>query len=120
MEKWYGFVYYPDLASFMLTKTKDEHAKDVADNVVIVESDGKLIFSFIVDLLFVTTDGLTYEQAYEAFGLKESWLTNRKKRINKERLNMLYDYVAENNLLGFVYSLLDGNYKIFKEGCELI
>ena len=120
MDKWYGIKFYDSLATFLLTRTKEEHAKDVADNVVIVESDGKLIFSFIVDLLFVTTDGLTYEQAYEAFYFTEKWIKNKKKRINKERLNMLYDYVAENNLLGFVYSLLDGNYKIFKEGCELI
>ena len=120
MEKWQGFIYYPDLASFMLSRTKTEHAKDIADNVIIVESDGKLIFTFILDMLLVTTDNLTYEQAYEAFYFTEKWIKNKRKRIDKERLYMLYNYVTEHNMLNYIYSLLDGKYKIFKEDSEVL
>lgn len=120
MEKWYGFIYYPDLASFMLSRTKDEHAKDIANNVIIVKSEGKYIFTFIERLMVVTTTSFTPQEANEAFGFDVDKAIKKHRRIDEMQLHLFYDYCAEHNMLCYIYDILSSMTKIFEEGEMLL
>ena len=115
MEKLYGIKYYDSLASFLFKKTKEEHAKDAVDNLIIVEHEGKYIFSFIDRLLLVTTSYFTPEQAEEVLGfnIEKAAKSKRNRRIDEMQLHLLYDYCAQNNMLCYVYDILTEKIKEF-------
>lgn len=110
MEKLYGIKYYDSLASFLFKKTKEEHAKDAADNLIVVQHEGKYIFTFIDRLLLVTTNFFTPDEANEVLGFD---VTKRHRRIDEMQLHLLYDYCAKNNMLCYVYDILTEKFKEF-------
>ena len=116
MDKLYGIKYYDSLASFLFKKTKEEHAKDAADNLIVVAHEGKYIFTFISRLLLITTNFFTLDEANEVFGFDIEKAAKRYRRIDEMQLHLLYDYCAKNNMLCYVYDILSGATKVFEEG----
>ena len=120
MDKYYGLKYYDSLITFLFSKTKEELAKDCTNNLIIVEHESKYIFTFIERLMVVTTISFTPEEANEAFGFDVDKAIKRHRRIDEMQLHLFYDYCAEHNMLCYIYDILSGATKIFKEGEMLL
>lgn len=119
MDKYYGLKYYDSLVTFLFSQSREEHAKDATNNLIIVEHEGKYIFTFIDHLLLATTTSFTPEQASEVFGFDIEKAIKRHRRIEEWQLHELYEYCAKNNMLCYVYDILTQKIKEF-EGENLL
>lgn len=114
MDKLYGIKYYDSLATFLFAQDREAHAKDATNNLIIVEHDGRYIFTFISRLLLVTTTSFTPDEANELLGFDVTKAIKRHRRINEMQLHLLYDYCAKNNMLCYVYDILTQKVKEFE------
>ena len=111
--KFYNIIYYASVSDYLLTKSGDEHCKDLVHNIIVTEDNGCYVLCMCLNNTIITTNSIEKDK----LGKINQYVEMIKMGVKKEKLQLsddelwkMVEWMQENKKLCYSLDLIDGEY----------
>lgn len=116
--KFYNIIYYASVSDYLLSKSGDEHCKDLVRNIIVTEDNGCYVLCMCLNNTIITTDSIEKEK----LGKINHYVDMIKMGVKKEKLQLsddelwkMVEWMQENKKLCYSLDLIDGEYHDYRK-----
>lgn len=111
--KFYNIIYYASVSDYLLSKSSEEHCKDLVHNIIVTEDDNCYVLCMCLNNTIITTNSIEKDK----LGKINQYVEMIKMGVRKEKLQIsddelwkMVEWMQENKKLCYSFDLIDGEY----------